>query len=63
MNGWVPLTDAARAAHRPTRTVRAWVALGHVRAYCTVKDHRLMVWLPDVYDRTFTAARRLRHTA
>lgn len=63
MNAWVPLTDAAKAARRPTTTVRSWVDSGLVRAYCNVKDHRVMVWWPDVYDRTFTAPRRLRHTA
>ena len=58
MNGWVRLTDAARAAGRSRRTVQTWVRRGVVSGACRLTDRAALVWLPHVIDATWNAERR-----
>ena len=58
MNPWVPLTVAARAARRPTHTLRTWVRRSRVASACSLTDRTVLVFWPDVWDLTFAAEYR-----
>ncbi len=43
LTGWVPIADAARAAHRSSKTIRAWIGRGLIDAwrYCKACEAHL----------------------
>lgn len=61
LEGWVPLTAAARLVGANVETVETWAKRGHVQSACRVEDRRKIVWWPDVQERRrFLDAERLR---
>jgi len=55
MNGWVPAKLAADVARLPYRTVQTWARRRHIASACRVADRALVVWWPDVHDRSNAA--------
>jgi hypothetical protein len=51
---------AARVARRSPGTIQTWMLAGKIRSMCTIAGHLTVVYWPDVYDLTFTEARRVR---
>jgi hypothetical protein len=45
MNPWVPIHDAADVLARSIKTLRTWVARGHVRAQRDHDGNHLVHWL------------------
>lgn len=45
MTPWVPIQDAADVLMRPVRTLRTWVARGHVRSKRDREGGQLVHWL------------------
>lgn len=58
LSGWVTVRDAAAAASRSVETLESWVKRGLVEVACRVKDHRHLVWWPDVEARASRSSRR-----
>ena len=60
---WITPAMAARLARRSPGTIQTWMRAGKLTSLCTVNGRLTVVYWPEVYDLTFSEARRLRVVA